>query len=265
MAGSLISTKQKNIMRAISVRNLSKTYERRGILVHALDNISCDIAQQEFVSILGPSGCGKSTLLRILAGLISYETGEVSINGRPIRGPSNQIGVVFQTANLLPWLNVRDNLRLGIEIRRISRPRLEDELASMIELLGLSGFEKSYPHELSGGMQQRTALGQTLMLHPELLLMDEPFGALDALTRDRMNIELLRMWEARRQTVFFVTHSIHESVFLSDRVLVFSPRPGRIIAEIGIDLPRPRRMSEVRSSQPFNEYVVKLSQLMGVV
>jgi NitT/TauT family transport system ATP-binding protein len=234
------------------------------MLVHALDNICCEIAQREFVSVLGPSGCGKSTLLRIIAGLVPYEAGEVAVKGRTITGPIDEIGVVFQTANLLPWLNVRDNLRLGIQIRRIVRPNIEDELASMVELLGLTGFEKSYPHELSGGMQQRTALGQTLMLRPELLLMDEPFGALDALTRDRMNIELLRMWEARRQTVFFVTHSIQESVFLSDRVVVFSPRPGRIIADIRIDLPRPRRMRQVRSSQQFTDYVLRFAELMGV-
>jgi NitT/TauT family transport system ATP-binding protein len=249
---------------AISVRNLSKKFERRGMLVHALDGISCEIEQRAFISVLGPSGCGKSTLLRMIAGLIPYEGGEILVNGRPIVGPSDEIGVVFQTANLLPWLNVRDNLRLGVQIRRIARPNIEDELASMIELLGLKGFETSYPHELSGGMQQRSALGQTLMLHPELLLMDEPFGALDALTRDRMNLELLRMWEAQRQTVFFVTHSIQESVFLSDRVLVFSPRPGRIIADIKIDLPRPRQLGQIRMSQEFNGYVLKLAELMGV-
>ncbi len=249
---------------AISVRDLSKTYEGRGARVPALDRITCEIGAQEFVSVLGPSGCGKSTLLRIIAGLIPYEHGEVWVGGQAVTGPREDIGVVFQTANLLPWLTVQGNLRLGAELRGMPREAIAARLAPMVALLGLQGFERAYPHELSGGMQQRVALGQTLMLDPGILLMDEPFGALDALTRDRMNLELLWMWEAKRQTVLFVTHSIQEAIFLSDRVLVMTSRPGRLLQQVPIDLPRPRGLKETRASAAFGEYVVRLSEPMGV-
>jgi len=249
---------------AIAVRGLSKVFAGRGTHVRALDNVSADIGAREFVSVLGPSGCGKSTLMRIIAGLIPYERGEVLVTGGPVTGPRPEIGVVFQTANLLPWLTVVGNLRLGAELRKLPRDVIGGKVDPMLKLLGLEGFERAYPHELSGGMQQRVALGQALMLNPSILLMDEPFGALDALTRDRMNLELLRMWEAQRQTVFFVTHSIAEAIFLSDRILVMTARPGRILQEIPVDLPRPRDPKATRGSREFGEYVVRLSELMGV-
>jgi NitT/TauT family transport system ATP-binding protein len=181
-----------------------------------------------------------------------------------VTGPRAEIGVVFQTSNLLPWLTVLGNLRLGAEIRGLGREAIEARIEPMVNLLGLQGFERAYPHELSGGMQQRVAIGQALLLNPGILLMDEPFGALDALTRDRMNLELLRVWETQRQTVLFITHSIPEAIFLADRVLVMSPRPGRIVQDVPIELPRPRGIKETRGSAEFGEHVIRLSELMGV-
>ena len=242
----------------VRVRNVSKTFDS----LRALDHVSCEIGEEEFVSILGPSGCGKSTLLRIIAGLIPYEGEEVSVSKKPVDGPPEDAGIVFQTANLLPWRNVAENLGLGLEIRRKS---VTASLPKMLSTLGLEGFEKHYPHELSGGMQQRVAIGQALMLNPKVLLMDEPFGALDALTRDRLNVELLRIWQAERKTVVLVTHSITEAVFLSDRVLVMSERPGRIVEDVRIRLPRPRDPRATREAPEFGNYVVQLSELMGVL
>jgi len=248
---------------AISLRSVSKTYGGpNGI--EALRGIACEVADREFVSVIGPSGCGKSTLLRIIGGLIPYEGETLTVKGTLVVEPSPEVGIVFQTSNLLPWLTVEKNLRLGAEIRKVPTDTIERKVAAMIKMLGLDGFERSYPHELSGGMQQRVALGQTLVLEPSVLLMDEPFGALDALTRDRLNLELLRIWEAQRQTVFLVTHSITEAVFLSDRVLVMSPRPGRLIDEVRIELPRPRSPKATRLLPPFSAYVQRLSELMGV-
>ena len=174
----------------------------------------------------------------------------------------DDVGVVFQSANLLPWRTVEANLRLGIEIRR-ETPE-PGRLAEMLEMLGLTGFESSYPHELSGGMRQRVAIGQALVRNPNVLLLDEPFGALDALTRDKLNIELLRIWQAERKTVVLVTHSIPESILLSDRVLVMSGRPGRLLEDVHIDLPRPRDPKTTRESPDFGHFVVRLAELMGV-
>jgi NitT/TauT family transport system ATP-binding protein len=249
---------------AIAVHSLSKVFAGRRGRVQALEDVTCEIGVQEFVSVLGPSGCGKSTLLRIIGGLIPYEAGQVLVHGQAVAGPRPDIGVVFQTANLLPWLTVVGNLRLGAVIRKLPRHGIDGAQGPMLSLLGLEGFERAYPHELSGGMQQRVALGQALLLNPRLLLMDEPFGALDALTRDRLNLELLRIWERERQTVLFVTHSIAEAIFLSDRVLVMSPRPGRILQDVRIELGRPRGLKEARGSREFGDYVVRLSEVMGV-
>jgi NitT/TauT family transport system ATP-binding protein len=254
-----------NAMSAITIRELSKSFLSRHSTIVALDGISLAVEQGEFLSVLGPSGCGKSTLLRIVAGLIAYESCSVAVRSQQVTGPRDEIGVVFQTPNLLPWRTVLGNLRLGLEIKDRAPSDLKMRLAAMVHLLQLDGFERSYPHELSGGMQQRVSLGQALMLEPQILLMDEPFGALDALTRDHMNTELLRIWEEQRQTTLFITHSIQESVFLSDRVVVLSPRPGRIVEHIRINLPRPRKVREVRSSRQFNDYVIRLGEIMGVV
>ncbi len=248
---------------AISLKNVSKRFGgANGVL--ALDGISCQIRDREFVSIIGPSGCGKSTLLRIIAGLIPYEGDEVFVYGKPVNGPSPEIGVVFQTSNLLPWLTVEKNMRLGAEILKMPENTIGRKVESMIDMLNLKGFERHYPNQLSGGMQQRVALGQTLVLDPSILLMDEPFGALDALTRDRLNVELLRIWEEKKQTVFFVTHSITEAVFLSDRVWVLSDRPGRLIEDVRIEIPHPRDPQSTKALPDFNNHVLHLSRLMGV-
>jgi len=253
-----------SVERAISVRNVSKTFGGPDG-VKALEDVTFDIADQEFVSILGPSGCGKSTALRIVGGLLAWEGDDVSVTGKTIDGPSDDAGIVFQTANLLPWRNVVDNLMLGVEIHKDSIEAAKEKLPSMLDTLGLAGFEESYPHELSGGMRQRVAIGQALMRNPRVLLMDEPFGALDALTRDRLNVELLRIWQAEKKTVVLVTHSIAEAIFLSDRVLVMSERPGRVLEDIRIDLPRPRDPRTTREDPGFGNYVVQLSELMGVM
>lgn len=249
---------------AISLRNVSKTFGGPGG-VTALQDVDFTVADQEFVSILGPSGCGKSTALRIIGGLLEWDNGDVDVVGQPIHGPSDDAGIVFQTANLLPWRNVVENLLLGVEIHRDSLPEAKQQLPDMLQTLGLVGFENAYPHELSGGMRQRVAIGQALIRNPRVLLMDEPFGALDALTRDRLNVELLRIWQAEKKTVVLVTHSIAESIFLSDRVLVMSERPGKIVENIPIDLPRPRDPKITREDPAFGRYVVQLSETMGIV
>ncbi len=249
---------------AIGIDGVSKWYGGKAG-VKALDDVSSNIRDCEFVSIIGPSGCGKSTLLRILAGLEPYDEGAVTILGDAVQEPRDDVGVVFQTANLLPWLDVAANLKLGVEIRQGRAAAQAQDIAPMVETLGLVGFEKRYPHELSGGMRHRVAIGQALISNPRVLLMDEPFGALDALTRDRLNMELLRIWQKERKTVVLITHSIAEAVLLSDRVLVLSDRPGRLIKEVAIDLPRPRDPSTTREAPEFGDYVVELSRLMGVV
>lgn len=244
----------------ISITGVGKTFDGRKVL----DRITADIEAAEFVSVLGPSGCGKSTLLRLIAGLIPFEEGAILVNGEAVTAPSAAMGFVFQTSNLLPWLNVRDNLLLGINLDAGSQRLDAVALAELVETLGLTGFEASYPHQLSGGMRHRVAIGQALARNPQILLMDEPFGALDALTRDRLNMELLRLWQRDRKTVVLVTHSISEAVLLSDRVLVMSERPGTIIEDVRIDLPRPRDPSVTREDPAFGDYVVRLSKLMGV-
>ena len=248
----------------ISVEGLTKRFGASDSVV-ALDDVSLQIQDSEFVAVLGPSGCGKSTLLRIVAGLIPFERGSAQIMGRTIEGPSPEIGIVFQKANLLPWRNVASNLRLAVDLQKPARDQNVDaRVTEMLGLLGLQDFAQRYPHELSGGMQQRVAIGQALMANPRILLMDEPFGALDALTRDRLNVELLRMWQADRKTVMLVTHSIAEAIFLADRVIVMSARPGRVIEDLRIDLPRPRDPRSTRQLPAFGQYVVHLSELMGV-
>jgi NitT/TauT family transport system ATP-binding protein len=250
---------------AISVRNVAKTFGGpRG--VRALEGIDVEIGESEFVSVLGPSGCGKSTLLRIIAGLVPCDAGgAVSVGGAPVAAPLPQVGVVFQHHNMLPWLTVAKNVGLAAEIRGMPKEEIERKVEAMLALLGLEAFRERYPHELSGGMRQRAAIGQILILNPNVLLMDEPFGALDALTRDHLNVELLRIWQEQRQTVFLVTHSIAEAVFLSDRVLVMSPRPGRIIEDFRIDFPRPRHPQTTKGTAEFGRCILHLSKLMGVL
>jgi NitT/TauT family transport system ATP-binding protein len=199
-----------------------------GRSVLALEDVSLEVREREFVALLGPSGCGKSTLLYLIGGFLPTETGKILIDGKPVAGPGPDRGIVFQNFALFPWKTVRKNVLYGLERQNMPRAEREARAQSFIDLVGLSGFEESYPSQLSGGMKQRTAIARTLAFEPRTLLMDEPFGALDAQTRSLMQAELLAIWEKTRKTVIFVTHDVHEAVFLAERVAVMSARPGRI-------------------------------------
>ena len=227
-------------MASIEARNVSKTYDSRDGKVPALQNVSFQIGDSEFVSLLGPSGCGKSTLLRILDGLAAADTGEVLMDGKRIERPTQERGFVFQSFNLFPWRSAQANIEFGMEVRGVPKAERAKTARQLIELVGLGGFEGKYPHELSGGMQQRVGIARALAIDPAVLLMDEPFGALDAQTREDMQDELLRIWAKAKKTVVFVTHGIEEAIYLSDRVLIMTPRPGRMLADIPVPFERPR-------------------------
>ncbi|MCD0506021.1 ABC transporter ATP-binding protein [Bordetella petrii] len=251
---------------AVAARDVGKQYPgERG--VRALDTVSLQLPAGRFLSILGPSGCGKSTFLRCVAGLETITQGELRVEGRAVQGPPDGIGMVFQRDALLDWRSIRRNVLLPVEFARKPVSAYADKVRALLALTGLQDFADSYPHELSGGMRQRAAICRALVDDPRLLLMDEPFGALDALTRDQMNVELQRIWMETRNTVLFVTHGIAEAVFLGDEVMVFSPRPGRVVESIPIDLPRPRPLS-VRETPEFGRYVSHirgLFQQMGLI
>jgi len=239
----------------IVVSNLEKTYATRGrAQVHALAGISVEVGAGEFITIVGQSGCGKTTLLKILAGLLPRSAGSVTLRGRLVDGPSRDIGIVFQDPVLLPWRTVFDNV-LGLD-RKSSGSRAMD----LLGLVGLEGFEDKYPHELSGGMRQRVAIARALVHDPSLLLMDEPFGALDAMTREFMNLELLRIWQESGKTIVFITHSIPEAAFLADRVVVMSARPGRIQEIVDVRLSRPRDL-DMMASDEFGVYTRRIRHL----
>ena len=223
---------------ALSVQNLEVIYSDASGVVYALHEVSFSIRENSFVSLIGPSGSGKSTLLRVISGLVQPTRGEVQFNVSQPR-----MGLVFQNANLMPWRRVLENIALPLELSGIPKTEIHDQAKDLIRLVGLEGFERAYPRDLSGGMAQRVAIARSLIHDPDLLLLDEPFGSLDALTRERMGDELLHIWGARRKTMLMVTHSISEAIYLSDRVLVLSPRPGRIDLELSINLPRPRTPS----------------------
>ena len=245
----------------IAVEQVSRVFTSVARTVIALDRVSCEIEAGNFVSIVGPSGCGKSTLLKIISGLLPASSGKVTVNGQPVHSPLENVGMVFQAPVLLKWRSVLGNILLPVEFAKLDVASYMDKARALIQLVGLDGFEEMYPHELSGGMQQRASLCRALVTDPQLLLMDEPFGALDAMTRDELDIELLRIWEERKKTVLFVTHSIQEAVFLSDLVFVMSARPGRLIETIVVELPRPRTM-EMMSAAKFGEYTLKIRALL---
>ena len=210
--------------------------------LEVLERVSFQVGAGEFLGIVGPSGCGKSTLLRVLGGLVRPTSGKVYIREEQLTAPRRQIGFVFQKANLMPWRTVLRNVTLPLEIKGLKAAEAGQQARELLKLVGLEGFEDAHPHELSGGMEQRVAIARALIHDPAILLLDEPFGSLDALTRERMNLELLRIWRARRKTVVMVTHSIQEAIFLADRILVMSSRPGHIEATVSVPLPRPRRL-----------------------
>jgi NitT/TauT family transport system ATP-binding protein len=238
----------------VRLAHVAKTYQSKNGEVVALDGVTLDIARGSFVSIVGRSGCGKSTLLKIIAGLLPVSDGCVLMDGREVQGPIDDLGMVFQTPVLLDWRNVLGNILLPAEILGVNGKKARERARELIDKVGLSGFETRYPYELSGGMQQRVSLCRALVSDPSLLLMDEPFGALDALTRDEMAVELLRLYETTgHKTIVFVTHSIDEAVLLADRVVVMSPRPGRIRTIVDIDIPRPRGI-DVRYEARFARY-----------
>ena len=246
----------------IAVNEVSRAFGGAARIVQALDRVSFEIETGDFVSIVGASGCGKSTLLKIISGLLPPSSGEVFVNGAPVIEALENVGMVFQSPVLLKWRSVLGNVLLPVEFARRDVTAHLERARQLLCLVGLGGFEEMYPHQLSGGMQQRVSLCRALVTDPELLLMDEPFGALDAMTRDELDAELLRIWEEKKKTVLFVTHSIQEAVFLSDYVLVMSARPGRLVETIPIRLPRPRTV-ELMSSAEFGEYTLKLRSLLA--
>ncbi len=241
----------------ISGRSVRKTYRTREGDVETLKPLDFDIRAGEFVSVVGPSGCGKSTLMKMVAGLLPISGGELEVSGKAVRGPQTDVGIVFQNALLLPWRRVIDNILLQAEIRNLPMAAARERATALIAMAGLKGFEQKYPWQLSGGMQQRVAILRALLHDPSVLLMDEPFGALDAMTRERMNLELQRIWLTSRKTVLLITHSIPEAIFLSDRVFVMSERPGRIVQVYDIDLPRPRPL-DVMGTEAFAGYARQL-------
>jgi len=229
----------KNIL---SVSRLSMVFPNGGTGLSVLEDVNMDVRRHEFVSVVGPSGCGKTTLLRLLAGLLTPTSGRISFWGEPLAQPRRRIGFVFQQSNLMPWRTVRNNIALPLEITDLEKMPTDQRLESLVRLIGLEGFEDTYPSDLSGGMAQRVAIARALVHEPDLLLLDEPFGSLDALTRERMGSELLRIWHARPATVILVTHSIQESLLLSDRVIVLSDRPAGVLLDHPVPLPRPRSL-----------------------
>ncbi|SDX16831.1 MULTISPECIES: ABC transporter ATP-binding protein [unclassified Variovorax] len=233
----------------IEARGVSKIYQSKDGPVESLKPLDFAIKEGEFVSVVGPSGCGKSTLLKMVAGLLPISGGSLTLAGKPIKGPQKDVGIVFQSAVLLPWRSVEDNILLQAEMRHLPKAASKDRARQLMEMAGLKGFEGKYPWQLSGGMQQRASICRALLHDPSVLLMDEPFGALDAMTREKMNLELQRIWMASKKTVMLITHSIPEAIFLSDRVIVMSERPGSIAAVYDIELPRPRTLDMMASAE----------------
>ncbi len=249
---------------AIEVRNLSKVYASQDGPVQALSDLSFAIADQEFVTIVGHSGCGKTTLLKIVAGLLSASSGSVTVRGRVVSAPLKDVGMVFQRPVLLKWRTILDNVMLPIEMLHLPRSEGAERALDLLKLAGLSNFRHHYPAQLSGGMQQRAAICRALVHDPSLLLMDEPFGALDLMTREDMNLELLKIWSQRRKTTLLVTHSISEAVFLADRVIVMTPRPGMVADVVSVTLPRPRQ-PETKLDPRFQELVQIIGRKIGLL
>ena len=252
-------------MSALVIENVSRIFPgvRRGAATRALEPTSLEVPDNDFVTILGPSGCGKSTLLRLVAGLDQPTTGRISLDGVPVREPGPDRGMVFQSYTLFPWLTIAENIAYGLREKGVPKAQRRDVVASYTEKVGLRGFENHYPKQLSGGMQQRTAIARALANDPEILLLDEPFGALDNQTRGLMQELLLGIWERERKTVLFVTHDIEEAIFLASRVIVMSARPGRIKADIPVDLPHPRHYT-MKTTPEFSALKAQLTEEIRV-
>jgi NitT/TauT family transport system ATP-binding protein len=248
---------------AIELADLRKTYSARSGRITTLDGISFTVAPHEFVSLLGPSGCGKTTVLKIVAGLVAPSGGSVKVDGLEVVGPQRRMGIVFQVPALMRWRSAIENVLLPGEILRLDAAAVRSRAEALLDLVGLKEFAKKYPHELSGGMQQRVAIARALVHDPSILLLDEPFSALDMMTRNQLNIELLRIWSERRKTSLLITHSIPEAVFLSDRVVVLGPRPAKVLEIVAVDLPRPR-VPEMRVSRQFMEIVDHIGRRIGL-
>lgn len=244
------------------VQNLSAVFKNGNGGLAVLDRVTFSVRPQEFVCVLGPSGSGKSTLLRILAGLLPPTQGKILYRGQALTSPRREIGFVFQKANLMPWRTVLENITLPLELSQAPKEDAARLAQEMVELVGLQGFENALPRDLSGGMAQRVAIGRALVDDPEMLLLDEPFGALDAMTRERMGTELLNIWQKRRKTVLMVTHSISEALFLADRVLVISSRPGQLRLELPVNLPRPRE-DPIRYTAEFGDLAHQVRAAIG--
>lgn len=247
---------------ALLLSKVDMVFARAGNVVHALSEVDLEVEAGQFVSIVGPSGCGKSTLMKLVAGLRKPTRGQLTLLGKQVTGPRSDVGIVFQNPVLLPWRTVLENLLLPADILNLDREQSRTKALELIELVGLTGFENAYPNELSGGMQQRAAIARSLVYDAPVLMMDEPFGALDALTREQMNVELQRIWRTSGKTVVFITHSIPEAVFLSDRVVLLSARPGRVIRTFDIDIPRMRHLDDMVTPD-FGVYVKEIRALLG--
>jgi NitT/TauT family transport system ATP-binding protein len=243
----------------IRLQGVGKRYETKDGPVDACTDIDLDIRESEFVAIVGPSGCGKTTILKMVAGLVPYTAGTITVGGRKVERPLTDVGIVFQEAILLDWRNVLSNVMLQIDIRGRDKAAGEREARHLLDITGLSGFENKKPYELSGGMRQRVSICRALVHDPPMLLMDEPFGALDALTREQISMDIQRIWMEKRKTAIHITHSIPEAVLLADRVVVMGPRPGRIVEIIDIDLPRPRRLDKLPAK--FNDYAGRIREI----
>jgi NitT/TauT family transport system ATP-binding protein len=247
----------------ILLDNVSVSYETPRGRLRVVDRVSLAVDKAEFVVLVGPSGSGKSTILRAIAGLNAAESGTITVDGKTVDGPPEHIGFMFQKDTLLPWQTVRENIEVGLALAGVSPAQWKQRIADLLALLRLSEFRDAYPAQLSGGMRHRVSLGRMLAYQPAVMLMDEPFGALDFQTKAVMGRELLRIWEAERRSILFVTHDIEEAVALADRVLVFSPRPARIVAEHRIDLPRPRNLRALRGSPDFTAYTRAIWEALG--
>ena len=246
----------------ITLDGVGLSYTRDKTTLQAVASVSCDVGAGEFISLVGPSGCGKSSLLRLILGLVSPTHGRISIGGSSVTGPRRDVGMVFQSPVLLPWLTIEQNVMLPADVMGLDRKLARGRAADLLAQVGLKGFERSYPYELSGGMQQRAGIARALLQDPDVLLMDEPFAALDALTREQMSFELQRIWLSQRKTVVFVTHGISEAVLLSSKIAVMSARPSKILAVLENPLPRPRTLESMRESK-FVELTLTIRRLLG--